>query len=745
MFRTINRKFYTIAGILVLLFGLGYTVVAFFLHEQGQSAIREQEAVFIEREIRSLHDLFFEIRFWDRAVFSQDYPEADKKFGALLEQMRERLMVLNSKPVSEDIKEKLEKASKFLTEYEKDFNRIIQLKTKQRLNRTRMDTSYRSLSSNVLRSNETSLLKPFFILTHFQKGYRIFRRETEYLALKVAIDSFGRKFLLANLMDERMKDYLKAFSDLLDQDFSLERQIRLINVRFDQISTQLMDLFSATSREAERSLRNEFQEAEESRNELNVFFLISIVLSIMILMMVLIVMAMKIIRPIRSMANVMREVKTGNIEARFNSVGNKNDEIMQLGWSFNDMLDTVEENNQQLVSYQDELENKVSELAHRETELKKHREELEILVKERTTDLTKTNQELQQEIIERKIVEDALSVSEEQFRTMADFTYDWEYWVDPAGNYIYVSPSCERIAGYRADEFVRNPDLLKSIIHPDDRSKIVAHKHTATETGEILPIDFRIITRSGEVCWINHISQAVHSDDGRYLGQRGSNRDITERKKSEEQIAASLKEKEVLLREIHHRVKNNMQVIVSLLRMHSRRIDDTRLRQVFDECRDRVNAMSLIHESLYQSDDLARIDFKVYLKKLCRNLSQAHGASGKGIEVFVDRCNAALGMDQGIAVGMIICELVSNSFKHAFSLGKGGIVTIGLSAPEGKEVELIVQDDGKGLPPEIDILNPVSLGLQLTVAAVTRELDGSIEVERDGGTRFIIRFKGKSI
>ena len=406
MFRTINSKFYTIAGILILLFSLGYTVVAFFLHEQGQSAIREQEAVFIDREIRSLHDLFFEIRFWDRAVFSQDYPEADKKFGALLEQMRKRLMVLNGKPVSVDVKEKLEKASKLLTEYEKDFNRIIQLKTEQRLDRTRMDSSYRSLSSNVLRSDETSLLRPFFILTHFQKGYRIFHKETEYQALKVAIDSFRRKFLLANLMDERMKGYLKTFSDLLDQDFSLERQIRIINARFDQISTHLMDLFSDTSREAERSLKNEFQEAEENRNKLNILFLISTAFSIMVLMVTLIVMAMKIIRPIRSMADVMKEVKTGNVEARFDSVGNKNDEIIQLGWSFNDMLDTVKENNEQLVSYQDELENKVSELALRENELKKHQEDLEILVKERTVDLTQANQELQQEIIERKKAEE---------------------------------------------------------------------------------------------------------------------------------------------------------------------------------------------------------------------------------------------------------------------------------------------------------------------------------------------------
>ncbi len=215
------------------------------------------------------------------------------------------------------------------------------------------------------------------------------------------------------------------------------------------------------------------------------------------------------------------------------------------------------------------------------------------------------------------------------------------------------------------------------------------------------------------------------------------------RVRSEKRIRASLKEKEVLLREIHHRVKNNMQVIVSLLRMHSRRTDDARLGQIFDDCRDRINAMSLIHASLYQSDDLAQIDFKVYLHKLCRNLSQAYDASGKGIEVKVEECNVELDIDQGIAVGMVISELISNAFKHAFSLDKGGKVSVSLaSLDEG--VELVVQDDGKGLQQEIDIRNSTSLGLRLVVATVVRELGGSIEVKRDSGTRFIIHFKCKT-
>ena len=239
-------------------------------------------------------------------------------------------------------------------------------------------------------------------------------------------------------------------------------------------------------------------------------------------------------------------------------------------------------------------------------------------------------------------------------------------------------------------------------------------------------------------CKWSAIEQTFLSTAARDLAQ------TIKRVSSRKQIRASLDEKEVLLREIHHRVKNNMQVIVSLLRMHSRMTDDTRLGHVFDDCRDRINAMSLIHESLYQSENLARIDFKIYLKKLCKNLIQAYGALGKEIAVTVDRCNVDLDMDQGVAVGMVICELVSNAFKHAFPPNKGGQILISLSSIEGEMVELIVQDNGKCLPPEIDIFNPKSLGLRLTTAAVTRELGGSINVERDSGTRFIIRFKCKT-
>ena len=210
----------------------------------------------------------------------------------------------------------------------------------------------------------------------------------------------------------------------------------------------------------------------------------------------------------------------------------------------------------------------------------------------------------------------------------------------------------------------------------------------------------------------------------------------------QEQIQSSLKEKEALLKEIHHRVKNNMQVIVSLLKMHGRRTEDKQLGAIFEDCRDRINAMSLIHESLYQSEDLAKIDFEIYLKKLCKNLDKAYDATSRKISLKVQQCDVTLNMDQGIAIGMVIAELVSNSFKHAFPTGKGGSVSISLSNLDENEVELIIQDSGRGLPEDFDIMNTQSLGLKLVVAAVTRELAGSIRVGQNNGTCFIIHFKG---
>lgn len=371
MLRSINSKFYGIVGVLLVIASSGYAILAYFLSEQSQSAIRMQEAVFIEREIRSLHDLFYELRFWEGAILDQEHPEAEKRFGAVVEKMRNRLASLQDKSLSLSVQGKLTQVSSRLIQYEEGFNNIMQSKTEQRLHRTRLDTSYRSLVSFVLRSNRSDLLKPLFNLTHFLISYRIDRWESEHQALKLVIGSLENRIIKAGLLNDRVAGYIKNFKDLLDKDFALERDINSINERFDEISSQLMGLFNDTTLESERLLKTEFRDVERSRQELNRFFLISTAVSIAALLWILILISRKIINPIRSMAGVMRDVKGGKIRTRASFSGDKDEEIVQFGLSLNAMLDTLETNNQELVAYQNELEIKVLELASREKELEK--------------------------------------------------------------------------------------------------------------------------------------------------------------------------------------------------------------------------------------------------------------------------------------------------------------------------------------------------------------------------------------
>lgn len=168
---------------------------------------------------------------------------------------------------------------------------------------------------------------------------------------------------------------------------------------------------------------------------------------------------------------------------------------------------------------------------------KKAYDELERMVKERTAELSALNDQLKEEIEVRKKAEEALRMSEEKYRMAIDFTYDWEYWLGPDGQYIYVSPSCERVTGYRPDAFSADPDLIAKIAYPDDRTMVAEHFCEALQSGsDVHQMDFRIIARNGEVRWISHRCQPVYREDGSWVGRRGSNRDITKRKKAQEEV-----------------------------------------------------------------------------------------------------------------------------------------------------------------------------------------------------------------
>ncbi|MCZ6490233.1 MAG: ATP-binding protein, partial [Acidobacteria bacterium] len=216
-------------------------------------------------------------------------------------------------------------------------------------------------------------------------------------------------------------------------------------------------------------------------------------------------------------------------------------------------------------------------------------------------------------------------------------------------------------------------------------------------------------------------------------------RDITERKRAEEQIKTSLREKEVLLQEVHHRVKNNLQVIVSLLNLQAARVTDRQTREMFTESRSRVRAIALMHETLYQSKDLSRIDFGEYSHTLAANLFASYGVDPEVISWRINVENGFLGVDTAIPCGLIVSELVSNSLKYAFPAGKHGEICIDFRRDDGNKCILVVKDNGIGLPKEFDLRKLESLGLQL-VCTLTDQLDGSLELDCTEGTEFRITF-----
>jgi two-component sensor histidine kinase len=196
-------------------------------------------------------------------------------------------------------------------------------------------------------------------------------------------------------------------------------------------------------------------------------------------------------------------------------------------------------------------------------------------------------------------------------------------------------------------------------------------------------------------------------------------------------------EKDVLLKEVHHRVKNNLQVISSLLSLQSMSQSDSATICLLRESQDRVRSMALIHEQLYQSGDLSRLDFGAYADRLTANLLRSYTVAGT-IKLKIDVRDILISIDLAIPCGLIINELVTNALKHAFPHGRNGTVGIAMHR-DGGEYVLAVTDDGVGMPPQVNSENADSFGLQL-VDTLVGQLEGSIDVDRNDGTAYTIRF-----
>jgi signal transduction histidine kinase len=368
MFRTINQRFYTIAGVLVFLFCLNYAQLAYFINQESRIAAQGESIIDLERNIRNLLNLFFQMRYWERAVFTQESPDAELHFGQIMAEMKSQLSALRIHSPENTISQDLEQVAKNLLSYEQDFNRLNQLNTEHRLQLTRLESSYQSLASSILDKGRLNFLKPLLILTNFQIGYVRAHQKTEFQALNVVINSLKNKFIQDELLDERLESYMDSYRRVLEEDFAIDQKFKTVAKQFNDTSIVLTELLRSISGRAQELLNDEFSAAAAVRKRLKNSFLISSALSVIALLLILTIVARKIISPMRSVAQVILDIKAGKSSSRFDYAGGGKDDIVQLGLIFNEMLDTLELKNHQLIEYQSDLEAKVRELAERQQE-----------------------------------------------------------------------------------------------------------------------------------------------------------------------------------------------------------------------------------------------------------------------------------------------------------------------------------------------------------------------------------------
>jgi PAS domain S-box-containing protein len=306
----------------------------------------------------------------------------------------------------------------------------------------------------------------------------------------------------------------------------------------------------------------------------------------------------------------------------------------------------------------------------------------------------------------------------------------------------YVSDNVIQF-GYSPEEIISREVPYASMVYPDDLERVVSHVEEHSKRGEeLFQLEYRLVTKGGDVRWVNEHTTAERDGEGLLVHYRGIVIDITERKRTEALLRSSLEEKEILLKEIHHRVKNNLQIVSTLLDLQTENIRDERIISSFRESQHRICAMALIHESIYKSADIASVNFGKYIRDLSYNLANSYLADPGRIDLNVRCGEIDIEIDQAIPCGLIVNELVSNALKHAFPDNRTGEISIEFHREEGGRFTLKVADNGVGMPEGLDFTKTDTLGLQL-VNTLARQLRGEVRIEGgQGGTAFIITFPG---
>ena len=338
-----------------------------------------------------------------------------------------------------------------------------------------------------------------------------------------------------------------------------------------------------------------------------------------------------------------------------------------------------------------------------------------------------------------------LRESQARFRMFVESVRDYAlFQIDPNGSISSWNLGAERVLGFAEEEIIGQP--FERIFIPEDIAAGSAQVELENARQRGTSEDERWhLRKNGSRFFASGVVTAVRDSDGRLRGFYKIMRDVTERhlaehrlKDQEQKLRASLAEKEALLKEIHHRVKNNLQIIASLLDLQSEFLDQVDTKDVLVEMKTRVRSIAAIHELLYTAADFSRIEFRRFVDKLAQDVIAVHRRRASQVRVEIEIESGMLEMAQAVPCGLIVNELLTNALKHAFPEGRQGTIKVSFGSDE-THWRLEVCDDGIGLPTDIDLQNVNSMGLQL-IHLLVQQLGGSLNVVRDSGTQFIISF-----
>ena len=335
----------------------------------------------------------------------------------------------------------------------------------------------------------------------------------------------------------------------------------------------------------------------------------------------------------------------------------------------------------------------------------------------------------------------SLRESEQRYRLLANNTIDVIWTTDLQGRFTYVSPSILRLRGMTPEEALQT--TIEDAISPGSRHVVrgalraIVQDVLSGRDSEPSYLEIEQPRKDGTTVWTEVTARIIFDDQGNPQGILGVSRDISLRRAYREQLEMSLRDKDVLLREVHHRVKNNLQVISSLLNLQAESYSDPHARNLLKESQQRIRSMALVHEKLYRSPHMSSIDFSDYLSVMTRELLRSYG-NGL-IRVDVQGEDIHLDIEKAIPAGLIVNELLTNALKHAFPPHvRDGEIAVSVRK-DGRDVVLTVQDNGIGLPPESKIEEMKTMGMTV-VQGLTSQLDGSIAALPGPGTGYCLRF-----